>query len=95
MSAAFSSMREGPFKGGFLKELIQEHIEQRALSVAKQACLLADIGKSMPFLSKSEFQVALRVSSGEIPHQPLFSTACRVRSGSPTAKSTRKAPQYA
>ena len=32
-------------KQGFSEELIQEHIEQREMSVAKHACLLADIRK--------------------------------------------------
>ena len=32
-------------KAGFSEELIQEHVQQRALNVAKQACVLADIRK--------------------------------------------------
>ncbi len=41
----FSHARQVLLKAGFAEELIQEHIEQRQISVAKQACLLADIKK--------------------------------------------------
>ncbi|MGP8091252.1 MAG: universal stress protein [Syntrophobacteraceae bacterium] len=41
----FDHAREVLLKEGFSEELIQEHTEQRELSVAKQACLLADIKK--------------------------------------------------
>ncbi len=41
----FNHAREVLLKEGFSEELLQEHIEQREMSVAKQACLLADIRK--------------------------------------------------
>ena len=41
----FDHAREVLLKEGFSEELIQEHIQQREMSVAKQACLLADIRK--------------------------------------------------
>jgi len=41
----FHHAREVLLKEGFSKELLQEHVQQRAMSVAKQACLLADIKK--------------------------------------------------
>jgi nucleotide-binding universal stress UspA family protein len=41
----FTHAKKVLMKAGFSRELIQEHIEQREMSVAKQACLLADIRK--------------------------------------------------
>ncbi|MGO9020766.1 MAG: universal stress protein [Syntrophobacteraceae bacterium] len=41
----FDQAREVLLKEGFSEELIQEQIAQREMSVAKQACLLADIRK--------------------------------------------------
>ena len=41
----FDYARKFLVKEGFSEESIQEHVEQRALSVAKQACILADIRK--------------------------------------------------
>ena len=59
MRAASSIMPEtGPLKEGFSEELIQEHVQQREMSVAKQACLLADIRKVDAVL------VQKRVTSG-------------------------------
>jgi nucleotide-binding universal stress UspA family protein len=41
----FGHAKEVLLKAGFSEELIQEHIQQREMSVAKHACLLADIRK--------------------------------------------------
>ena len=41
----FDYARQVLVKAGFCEKLIQEHIQQSALSVAKQACRLADIRK--------------------------------------------------
>ncbi len=41
----FDHARQVLLKEGFSEQLIQEHIQQREMSVAKQACLLADIRK--------------------------------------------------
>ncbi len=41
----FDCARVVLLKEGFSEELIQEHIQQREMSVAKQACVLADIRK--------------------------------------------------
>ncbi|MGC9967608.1 MAG: universal stress protein [Syntrophobacteraceae bacterium] len=41
----FVNAKEVLLKAGFSEELIQEHIQQREMSVAKHACLLADIRK--------------------------------------------------
>ncbi len=41
----FDHARKVLVKAGFSEELIQEHVQQREISVAKQACLLADIRK--------------------------------------------------
>jgi nucleotide-binding universal stress UspA family protein len=41
----FGHAKEVLLKEGFSEELIQEHVQQREMSVAKQACLLADIRK--------------------------------------------------
>ena len=41
----FDHARQVLLKEGFSEELLQEHVQQRQMSVAKQACLLADIRK--------------------------------------------------
>jgi len=41
----FDHAKDALVKSGFSEELIQEHIQQGQMSVAKQACLLADIRK--------------------------------------------------
>jgi len=41
----FDHAREALLKEGFSEELLQEYVQQREMSVAKQACLLADIRK--------------------------------------------------
>jgi nucleotide-binding universal stress UspA family protein len=41
----FADAKKVLVKAGFSEELIQEHIQQREMSVAKQACLLADLRK--------------------------------------------------
>ncbi len=41
----FAQAKDVLLRAGFAPELIQEHIEQREMSVAKQACLLADMKK--------------------------------------------------
>lgn len=41
----FTHAKEVLLKAGFSEELIQEHIQQREMSVARHACLLADIRK--------------------------------------------------
>jgi nucleotide-binding universal stress UspA family protein len=41
----FDHAKDFLLKEGFAKELIREHVEQRQLSVSKQACLLADVTK--------------------------------------------------
>jgi hypothetical protein len=45
MRRIFRHAREVLLKAGFAEELIQEHVEQKQVSVARQACLLADIRK--------------------------------------------------
>ena len=41
----FDHAKDALVKAGFSEELIQEHVQQGQMSVAKQACLLADIRK--------------------------------------------------
>ncbi len=41
----FDHAKKVLLKAGFAEELIQEHVQQREMTVAKQACLLADIRK--------------------------------------------------
>jgi len=41
----FDHARDALVKAGFSEELIQEHIQQREMSVAKDACVLADMRK--------------------------------------------------
>ena len=41
----FDHAKDVLLKEGFEEELIQEHVEQRQMSVAQQACILADIKK--------------------------------------------------
>ena len=41
----FADAKKVLMKAGFSEELIQEHIQQREMSVARHACLLADIRK--------------------------------------------------
>ncbi len=54
----FDHAKDALVKAGFSEELIQEHVQQGQMSVAKQACLLADIRKVDAVI------VQKRVSSG-------------------------------